>query len=89
MASILDGSAAKAREELDQFTRMHGDARGRLGGLEVKYAEALGTLLSESRRLAPGAAKFRLAHICRIAGARRTCPAKIRRRRRGLRVPAA
>ena len=48
LASILEGSATKAREELDQFTRMHGEARGRLGGLEVNYAEALGALLSES-----------------------------------------
>ena len=48
LASILEGSPAKAREELDQFTRLHGEARGRLGGLEVNYAEALGTLLSES-----------------------------------------
>jgi outer membrane protein assembly factor BamB len=48
LASILEGSAARAREELDQFTRLHGQARGRLGGLEVNYAEALGALLSES-----------------------------------------
>jgi outer membrane protein assembly factor BamB len=48
LASILEGSQAKAHDELEQFTRLHGDARGRLGGLEVKYAEALGALLSES-----------------------------------------
>jgi outer membrane protein assembly factor BamB len=48
LASILEDSPAKAREELDQFTRLHGEARGRLGGLEVNYTEALGTLLSES-----------------------------------------
>ena len=48
LASILEGSTAKAHEELDQFIRLHGEARGRLGGLEVKYAEALGALLSES-----------------------------------------
>ena len=48
LASILEGSPAKAREELDQFTRLHGEACGRLGGLEVNYAEALGALLSES-----------------------------------------
>ena len=48
LASILEGSPTQAREELDRFTSMHGEARGRLGGLEVKYAEALATLLSES-----------------------------------------
>jgi len=48
LSSILEGSASKAREELDQFTRLHGEARGRLGGREVKYAEALSALLSES-----------------------------------------
>jgi hypothetical protein len=48
LASILEGSPAKAREELDQFSRLHGEARGRLGGLEVNYAEALATLLSDS-----------------------------------------
>jgi outer membrane protein assembly factor BamB len=48
LASILEGSTAKAREELEQFTHLHGEARGRLGGLEVKYAEALSALLAES-----------------------------------------
>jgi len=48
LASILEGQAAQAREELDELVRLHGDARGRLGGLEVKYADALRTLLSES-----------------------------------------
>ena len=48
LASILEGSAAKAREELDEFARLDGEARGRLGGLEVKYAQALGALLTES-----------------------------------------
>jgi len=48
LVSIMEGSAARARDELTQFTRLHGDARGRFGGREVNYAEALGTLFSES-----------------------------------------
>jgi outer membrane protein assembly factor BamB len=48
LASILEGSTDRAREELGQFTRLHGEAKGRLAGREVNYAQALGTLLSES-----------------------------------------
>jgi len=48
LASILEGSSDRAREELDEFTRLHGDSRGRLGGREVIYAQALNELLSES-----------------------------------------
>jgi len=48
LVSILEGSTARARDELEQFARLHADARGRLGGPEVNYAEALGTLLREA-----------------------------------------
>jgi len=48
LASILEGAADRARAELAQFARLHGDARGPLGGREVKYVEALGALLAES-----------------------------------------
>ncbi len=48
LVSILEDSTTRAREELDQFTRLHGEARGWLGGREVKYAEALRALLLES-----------------------------------------
>ena len=48
LASILEGSTAKASEELQQFTRLHAEARGWLGGREVNYVEALGAMLSES-----------------------------------------
>ncbi|OHB70839.1 MAG: hypothetical protein A2V70_14165 [Planctomycetes bacterium RBG_13_63_9] len=48
LVSILEGSTERARDELGQLVRLHGDARGRLGGREVNYAEALGGLLAES-----------------------------------------
>jgi hypothetical protein len=48
LVSILEGSSSRAREELSQFIRLHGDARGRLGGREVRYATALAELLKQS-----------------------------------------
>ncbi len=48
LVSILEGAPARARDELAQFARLHPEARGRLGGREVDYAQALGVLLSES-----------------------------------------
>ncbi len=53
MTSILDGYTDRAREELEQFASLHGEARGRLGGVEVKYAEALRALLAESASWPP------------------------------------
>ncbi len=47
LVSILEGSAERAREELTAFTALHGDARGRLGGRDVVYADALAALLAE------------------------------------------
>ena len=48
LVSILEGSPSRAREELSEFVRLHGDARGRLGGREVRYATALAELLNQS-----------------------------------------
>ncbi len=48
LVSILEGSLDRAREELAQFTRLHPAARGRLGGEERDYAEALSGLLAEA-----------------------------------------
>jgi len=48
LVSILEGSPVRARDELAQFVRLHPDAQGRLGGREVKYAEALGAMIAES-----------------------------------------
>ena len=48
LASILEGSPARARAELTSFAAIHGEARGRLGGREAKYVEALGALLAAS-----------------------------------------
>ena len=41
LASILEGSMARAREELERFAELHADARGRFGGRDVKYVDAL------------------------------------------------
>ncbi|MGA2256968.1 MAG: PQQ-binding-like beta-propeller repeat protein, partial [Thermoguttaceae bacterium] len=48
LVSILERSPSRAREELSEFVRLHGDARGRLGGREIRYAAALAELLNQS-----------------------------------------
>ena len=48
LVSILEGLPGRAKEELDQFVRMHPEARGRLAGRDVVYATALGELLAQS-----------------------------------------
>ena len=48
LASILEGSTARARHELNQLAALHPGARGRLGGVETDYVEALGRLLEAS-----------------------------------------
>jgi len=48
LASILEGSSSRARDELAVMTQSYADARGRLGGREVNYVEALSSLLEES-----------------------------------------
>ena len=51
LTSILEGSQQRAQAELIEFTRLHGDARGRFGGSnESNYAQALERLLNESRQ---------------------------------------
>lgn len=49
LVSILEGSTDRARAELSRFVQLHGEARGRLGGQTVRFAEALSTLLNQSR----------------------------------------
>ncbi len=53
LVSILEGSAARAADELEHFRRLHPEARGRLGGREVEFAPALAELLEASRRWPP------------------------------------
>ena len=53
LTSILEGSQQRARGELIQFVRLHGDARGRFGGRETNYAQALERLLAQSRQWPP------------------------------------
>jgi len=48
LTSILEGSTARAEDELARFSRMHGEAHGRLGGRDTRYAEKLAALLAES-----------------------------------------
>ncbi len=57
LVSILEGSTQRAREELERFRQLHPDARGRLRGQEVRYAEALATLLAESDQWPPAPAR--------------------------------
>jgi outer membrane protein assembly factor BamB len=56
MVSILEGATQRARGELDQFARLHREARGQFGGQEVGYLPALEWLLAENapdRRVQP------------------------------------
>lgn len=46
--SILEGSFRRAKQELEQFARLHPEARGRLGGRQVCYKEALQQMLEEA-----------------------------------------
>lgn len=55
LVSILEGSLDRAREELAQFARLHPTARGRLGGEERDYTEALGSLLADAASWPPRA----------------------------------
>lgn len=48
LASVLEGSLERAEEELAQLARLHPTARGRFGGQERTYVEALGELLSQA-----------------------------------------
>ena len=48
LASILEGSLSRAQEELAAMSRLHAEARGRLGGREVVYVEGLSSLFSEA-----------------------------------------
>jgi outer membrane protein assembly factor BamB len=46
LVSIMEGSLRRAAEELQAFERLHPGAEGRLAGRDVKYAEALATLIA-------------------------------------------
>jgi hypothetical protein len=48
LAAILAGERELARGDLQRFARDYGEARGRLGGREVSYADFLNELLEES-----------------------------------------
>ncbi len=50
LASILEGSAWRAADELARYTKLHPDARGWLGGRQVRYVDALTNLIAESAR---------------------------------------
>jgi len=50
LASILEGSLERAREELGLLAKLHPNARGRFAGRDADYVEALTTLLSEAGR---------------------------------------
>jgi outer membrane protein assembly factor BamB len=52
LASIVEGSASRAADELARFVKLHANARGWLGGRETNYVEALSALLAESARWA-------------------------------------
>lgn len=45
LASIMEGSLERARDELKAFVRLHPDAQGRLGGRQVKLADAIGAMI--------------------------------------------
>jgi hypothetical protein len=49
LASILEGSFTRAREELRLLAQLHPQARGWFGGRDVEYVEVLEKLLEDSR----------------------------------------
>ncbi|MBI2824865.1 MAG: PQQ-binding-like beta-propeller repeat protein [Planctomycetia bacterium] len=49
LVSILEGSLERARNELASFQAMHPEAKGRLGGLDVNYGEALAATLEKAQ----------------------------------------
>ena len=53
LVSLLEGSAERAEEELEQFARWHGDRAGTLAGQTGPYRELLGRMLEESRDWSP------------------------------------
>ncbi len=53
LVSLLEGSAERAEEELEQFARWHGDRAGTLSGQTGPYRELLGRMLEESREWSP------------------------------------
>jgi tetratricopeptide (TPR) repeat protein len=55
LVSILEGSLERARGELAGFQAIHATAAGRLGGLDVNYAEALTALLAAAPSWPPTA----------------------------------
>lgn len=50
LVSIMEGSLRRAQEELRAFDRLHPGAEGRLAGRDVKYADALATMISAAAR---------------------------------------
>ncbi|HBO44949.1 MAG TPA: hypothetical protein DD670_13675 [Planctomycetaceae bacterium] len=53
LASILEGSASRAADELEQFARLHPEAEGWLGGCEANYVETLRALMAENASWPP------------------------------------
>lgn len=53
LTSILEGSSARAKEELGRLAQLHPSARGWFGGREGTYVAALEALLAESSRWSP------------------------------------
>ncbi len=53
LVSILEGSTARAADELEHFRRLHPESRGRLGGREIDFAAALAEMLAASRDWPP------------------------------------
>lgn len=50
LVSIMEGSLRRAREELASLERLHPGAEGRLGGRQVKFAEALAALVDAAEQ---------------------------------------
>jgi outer membrane protein assembly factor BamB len=48
LVSIMEGSLARARDELDALGRLHPGAQGRLAGRSVKYGDALAAMIKSA-----------------------------------------
>ena len=79
LVSILEGSPQRAKAELAGFAALYPEARGKLGGREVVYAEGASIAVGKFDRLAQAGRRGRLVDFCRYARAKRRGAADDRR----------
>ncbi len=74
LASIFEGSLARARGELEAFSALHPGAEGSLAGKHEPYAKAAGPIARRGRIVAERSGERGLADVCRQSGPQQNCP---------------